>query len=696
MSTSLRDRLEAARRQRFVGRSTERALFQSALMTTEPPFSVLYIFGAGGVGKTTLLREFAHLATQAGARTVQLDARNIEAAPDLFLTALERALAVPAGQTLLDFLAAQTSHLVLLIDTIELLTPIDGWLRDDFLPQLPSHVLVVMAGRNPPAPAWRIDPGWQTMMRVLPLRNLNSQETRDFLLRRQIPAVEHEAVLNFTHGHPLALSLVADGYAQLPGVRFQPEHAPDVIKTLLGHFIEKTPGPAHRAALEICALVRLTTEPMLAAVLETDNANELFEWLRGLSFIDAERHGIFPHDLAREALTADLRWRNPEWYATLHSRVRTYYLERMQRGGKSEQRRIVSHYMFLHRDHSIMRAYVEWQISGSVFIDALRPQDPPVLLEMVRTHEGEDATQIAAHWLTRQAARVNVLRHATGGPQGFLMIVALDKIDERDRSLDPAVQAAWSYLQQQAPLRPGETATIFRFWMAQDTYQAISPSQSRLFLLMVQHYMSTAGLVYTFLPFADPEFWAAVCAYVNLRRLPAADFTVADRRYGVFGRDWRTLSPMAWLATISDRELGIETPKQESSTAEALPVLSEQEFAAAVRAALRDFTNPNALQQNPLLKTRLVTQHAGSNSNSISRCNSLKQLLQEAAAPLQTSPRQASFYRVLHHTYFQPAATQEQAAELLDLPFSTYRRHLRSGIEFVTAGLWQREVEAGE
>jgi len=89
MSTSLLDRLEAARRQRFVGRSAERALFQSALTTTEPPFSVLYLFGAGGVGKTTLLREFAHLATQAGARTVQLDARNIEAAPDLFLTTLE-------------------------------------------------------------------------------------------------------------------------------------------------------------------------------------------------------------------------------------------------------------------------------------------------------------------------------------------------------------------------------------------------------------------------------------------------------------------------------------------------------------------------------------------------------------------------------------------------------------------------------
>ena len=36
--------------------------------------------------------------------------------------------------------------------------------------------------------------------------------------------------------------------------------------------------------------------------------------------------------------------------------------------------------------------------------------------------------------------------------------------------------------------------------------------------------------------------------------------------------------------------------------------------------------------------------------------------------------------------------TQEQAAELLDLPFSTYRRHLKTGMEQLTQMLWQREI----
>jgi hypothetical protein len=47
---------------------------------------------------------------------------------------------------------------------------------------------------------------------------------------------------------------------------------------------------------------------------------------------------------------------------------------------------------------------------------------------------------------------------------------------------------------------------------------------------------------------------------------------------------------------------------------------------------------------------------------------------------------------VLERTYLEPAATQEVAAELLDLPFSTYRRHLKSGLERLCAWLWEGEL----
>jgi hypothetical protein len=41
-------------------------------------------------------------------------------------------------------------------------------------------------------------------------------------------------------------------------------------------------------------------------------------------------------------------------------------------------------------------------------------------------------------------------------------------------------------------------------------------------------------------------------------------------------------------------------------------------------------------------------------------------------------------------TYLQPAGSQQRAADRLNLPMSTYRRHLGAGVERLTELLWQR------
>jgi hypothetical protein len=69
----------------------------------------------------------------------------------------------------------------------------------------------------------------------------------------------------------------------------------------------------------------------------------------------------------------------------------------------------------------------------------------------------------------------------------------------------------------------------------------------------------------------------------------------------------------------------------------------------------------------------------------------LLSLIHETASGLQGHPKRARGYRALLHTYLQPVGTQEKAAELLDLPFSTYRRHLAEGIALLTETLWLQE-----
>jgi len=69
--------------------------------------------------------------------------------------------------------------------------------------------LVVLAGRNAPSPAWREDLVWSQFTRVVPLRNLAPNDSQAYLQARGI-AGRQEQIIEFTHGHPLALALVAD------------------------------------------------------------------------------------------------------------------------------------------------------------------------------------------------------------------------------------------------------------------------------------------------------------------------------------------------------------------------------------------------------------------------------------------------------------------------------------------------------
>lgn len=687
----LGERLRAARHSRFVGRAVEKDLFQTALQSAELPFYVLYVFGPGGVGKTTLLQEFGLICEQEQIATVYLDGRNIDPSPEAFVQALRQVIRLQPQDSLAQALA-QPRRFVILLDTYETLSPLDGWLRETFLPQLPENTLVVMAGRQALNPAWRADSGWQSLTQTISLRNLERSESVDYLARRHIPSQQYQAVLNFTYGHPLALSLVADVFAQRSDIQFQPETVPDVVKTLLAQFVQKVPGPAHRAALEICALLRLTTESLLAEMMQVKDVRELFDWLHSLSFIESGHEGLFPHDLAREALVADLRWRNPDWYAELHRRARQHYVQRLQQTSGPTQQRVLFDLIFLHRDNPLVRPSFEWKTNGNFVTDVMQSSDMPALLAMVARHEGAESAKLASFWFSRQPDGVLVVRDDKRQAVGFVLLLGLQRLSNNDIAVDPSVRAAASYLQNQAPLRLGENATLFRYWMAQDTYQDVSSIQSLLFILIVRHYLTTPGLAFTFLPCSTPDFWAAAFGYADLARLPQADFTVGEKRYGVYGHDWRVVPPSAWLELLGEREIMPEAEARPPQPVEQVIVLSEQEFSTAVQAALRDYSHPDILRHNPLLRSRLVLEETHSSASEAERIAALRSLMRQAAESMQASPRQAKFYSPLFYTYIQPAPTQEQAAELLNLPFSSFRRHLKSGITRMIEIMWSKEI----
>jgi len=312
-------RLQAARQRAFIGRECEVEAFRAALDDAVRPFTLLFVTGPGGIGKTSLLRRFAHEAQEAGRTVVELDGhgRAGECTAAAFEADARRMLT--------------RDRAVLIVDGFEEYQGLESWLREEFLPRLPLGSIVVFSGRVRPAQDWHTDPAWHEILRVVELGALSRRDAANLLSAREVPASRREAVLAFAGGNPLALTLASDAAkrdvaeAASGSSSGSAEWTPsqEVIGSLVPQLVGDVPSAEHRRALDVCALLPATNEELLRAVLQDSeiDTGAIFAWLRARPFMESDPRGIHPHDVVRETLDADLRWRDPERHQQLRARI---------------------------------------------------------------------------------------------------------------------------------------------------------------------------------------------------------------------------------------------------------------------------------------------------------------------------------------------------------------------------------------
>ncbi|MFI2907947.1 AAA family ATPase [Streptomyces sp. PDY-4] len=678
----LGEHVAAARARAFVGRAAERDAFRAALAGEAEARPVLFVHGPGGIGKSALLHRLSWDATAAGRTVVWVDGARTPADACGRLDAFRDVLDDPAP--------------VLLVDSLERCTGLEAWLRESFLPDVPGDAVVVMASRTPPQLGWRTDPGWAACARSMKLPALSAEETNRVLGDQDVPPPLNVCVREFAGGNPLALSLVAAaartggeaGWSMDGGVSRR------LTAVLFHRLVGGLPTEQHRRTLQVTARAGTVTEELLRAELGAGAAAQSFAWLRAQPWVTAVGCGLLLDEAVRNTVEHDARWNDPDGFTALHERLHDHLVEQIRTVPFDRALDAAAALHRLYRDITVLPPAHEWTARGSHEDEACRPVDEATVLGLIADCEGPESAENARFWLRHQPEAFRVRRPVPYGPpracSAWLRLTAYE-----GETADPVVAAVWDHVRRHGPLRADERISVARFHAGSRERRDASSALALSLRCLVAETVRTGGPAWVFFVLRDDGVWDGALRRHGL--LPTEHrWDVGGVPQRLFARDVRVFPASDWLRGLLRSVSGegdgrdpchrvngaglVRTDEARTPTG----VLSEREFADAVHAGLRALRRPSELALNPLRRSRVAAVGG----------EDLAAVLQQAVYELAEEQGGHGPHQAAVTAFVEGTTTHRAAAERLGVSLSTYRRHLRTAVERVSARLWHEEVYA--
>ncbi len=627
---------------KLVSRDVELDRIAAALRSSDRTGGV-FVHGAGGVGKTALLRRAAETAARERDFTVTwLDGRDIAPAPD----ELEDAL---AG-------ARSDSKPLIVIDSFEHVESLGGYLRRALVPSLPRGAAVLIGSRRAPGPEWqpREDGGGFEAIGLQPLDWAGSIE---LLGRLGVSDDAAREAARWGHGNPLALELGADSARRFGRVAALPEHGrAELDGELVARLVESRLQGPHLATLAVAAIARVTTPDLLASTLTGADPDAEWEWLRSRNFVEPRGEGVAPHELVREAIRAGVDRADSILERELRRRVADHLYQRA--AGPAGPLAIID--LAELSDSPALRWGFSWEAAARYRVDGVREGDLAVADRALEGRRHAHVWEGTRRIFELAPEHVTVARDGEDRLCGIT--VTLTPATAAPVALEDPILGPWIRHARELG-RPD--AIIWRDMVDLSRH----PEGGLIGLLGMAGLLaaSSGSPRHGYLPI-NPALPGAreFAAASGADHAPALDLTLGAEAVECHVIDWGPGGVAAAQREHLYRELKLAPPPRPSEVA----AVSVEE----VRETFRNLHEPVALARSPLADGDSVRERAAS----------VRTLLAEAIdEAFGDAPGDTLTQTVLRRGYLEREATHEAVAESLHMSRAAYFRRLRRGCERV-------------
>jgi hypothetical protein len=556
-ATRLGDLLAEQASRTFVGRNNELRLLLEILGHSGP--AVVYLHGIAGIGKSRLISAFTERARdQHDASVIIFDCHTVEPTEQGFLRAIAGRLGrnFASLEETVGALGSIGSRVVLALDHYEVLHLLDSWLRQTFIPSLPSTVRLILADREPPAAAWAATPGWQAMLRAVELDALPAHDAALLLTCLGIPEARATRINRLAQGHPLALTLAASSLANRHDPEFEDLAIHRVIHDLTQLYLSEIADPVTRRVVETASVLRRITVSLLGAMLPDIPAQDAFSRLRALPFVHIALDGLHIHDAVKQVVASALRSIDPSKYRDYRRAAWRQLRTELATAPASDLWRYTADMLYLLENPGVRDAF--FATGAPVYgVEPARPEDGPAIRDLCERHEGAAAVKALCEWWTGAPETFSVVRDQAGRTVGFYCLCGAANIPEPVRRADPVVRAWLEHLDRD-PLQKNETALFLRRWLSEGEGEHPCAIQAAAWLDIKRTYLALRPRlrrVYCLIANLNP--YAQVAQTLGFVPLSDVNVTLDHRAYSTAMLDFGPASVDGWLARLVAAELGM-------------------------------------------------------------------------------------------------------------------------------------------